>query len=159
MRHFTNGINAQSTPVLNCANTEKRENGGTELQWGWWAAMDFKQMALVLLSARPSGVYLNWWLHHQSLAHQPTMALITHVYTFVEHNHSCTSWKVYAWARACAAFAQILTVRSTRPVKMSHLYLLSFHSEWLVSGISTQMLFGSFSLFCQPHKNFNSPSH
>lgn len=114
LKHFTNGINVLSTLVLSCANWERREKRGDGEGWSW-AAVESKQMALVLLSAWPSGVYLNWWLHHQTLAHQPTMALTTHIYThFTGYNSSrrvsvlwWSAWEVYACVR-CVCVCLVL---------------------------------------------------
>lgn len=89
LKHFTNGINVLCTPVLSCANWGRGGKHGDGVGRSW-AAVESKQMALVLLSAWPSGVYLNSWLHHQTLAHQPTVALTTHIYTCLQDTTAAT---------------------------------------------------------------------
>lgn len=157
LKHFTNGINVLSTLVLRCANWERRGKQG-DGEGRSWAAVESKQMALVLLSAWPSGVYLNWWLHHQTLAHQPTMALTTHIYTHTyriqqQPQSECVMVKclrrVYACVQCvCVCFylawiaLQIHTnvFISTRPVKMSSLCLFSPHSEWHNTGLKDAII-------------------
>ena len=151
LKHFTNGINVLSTPVLSCANWARRGNR----EGRSWAAVESKQMALVLLSAWPSGVYLNWWLHHQTLAHQPTMALTIHIYTHLQDTTAAT--ECYCEGLSKRMHVLVCAVRlgvymclahlalqihtnvfiSTRPVKMSSLCLFSAHSEWHNTGLDT----------------------
>lgn len=59
--------------------------------------LNLSRWHLFYFLAWPSGVYLNWWLHHQTLAHQPTMALTTHVYTHLRDT-TAAEWLCYGVA-------------------------------------------------------------
>lgn len=148
--------------VLSCANWERRgnremERGEVEQQ------LNLSRWQIVLLSAWPSGVYLNWWLHHQTLAHQPTMALTTHIHTHTgykdwsSHRVSVSWWS--AWeVRMCVQCVCVVVFGvfvclarlslqmhtnvfiSTRPVKMSSLCLFSPHSEWHNTGLEDTII-------------------
>lgn len=143
LKHFTNGINVPSAQFLGCANRAGgvHEDGEGRSQ----AAVESKQMALVLLSAWPSGVYFT---DDFIIKQRPTSQLwhSPHIYIHLQDTRAARpsvlrwgAWEVYACVCMCLLLfggrcSANTNVFISTPVKMSSLCLFSPHSEWHNTG-------------------------